>query len=61
MTNRPTMTDDKRRRIHRNIISKVRETYPDAYIVAGLGWCGPGWTKAAEMEKRLCHEAGINL
>lgn len=24
----------------------VRRTYPDVYIVPGIGWCGPQWELA---------------
>lgn len=38
---------------------QVRAKYPDAYGVAGLGWCGPGWEELSAEMARI--DAGVQL
>ncbi len=30
---------------------KIRKACPEAYYVAGVGWCGPDWETADKMDK----------
>ena len=55
-----TAWQEQRRKAARNIVARVRAAHPDTYIVAGLGWCGPGWEQAAELEKSLRAAAGLD-
>ena len=32
---------------------RVRSEYPEAYMVAGVGWCGPQWQDAQALYHRL--------
>ena len=34
-------------RIH----EQIKAAYPDVYLVAGVGYCGPDWQKAEAMRK----------
>jgi hypothetical protein len=31
----------------------VRASYPEAYYIAGIGWCGTDWQRAAALEATL--------
>lgn len=34
-----------------DVRARIRQKYPEAYFVAGLGWCGPQWEDAAIWER----------
>ena len=42
---------DNARREFRVTRAAIRLEFPDAYYVAGVGWCGPDWEKAAAKEQ----------
>lgn len=39
-----------RRKAHRVVLDAIATQWPEAYVVPGVGWCGPGWMDAAAYE-----------
>jgi hypothetical protein len=48
-----------RRLVSRRITAKVRAAFPECEYIGNVGWCGPEWKAAAEMDGRLRREAGL--
>jgi hypothetical protein len=41
------------------IYDAVRLQYPDAYVVPGIGWCGPDYDKASTLAGELSMRDGL--
>lgn len=40
-----------RRKAQRIVRNAITRQWPEAYVVPGVGWCGPGWKDAAAYEE----------
>ena len=53
MTNTPQTAEETKAITSQMIHAVIKKQFPEAYWVGQLGWCGPGFDKAADLESRL--------